>query len=171
MGGIITDNLGRSSGLIKGAAAPAGIVLLEAGYCTSSANGGYSTWASRGTSGAGGSYMAYGGPLTSSSESITWGSNPAIIFPSTGTYHIWGSFRCGSSGGIVSVDDGSYSASDGFMYLRAMANPGGQYRSMSFNCGFTVDDVSNDRLRFYTNTESFATGQGEGCSIIVAKFE
>ena len=169
MGGIIVDNRGRSSGLIKGAAAPAGIVLVESAYCSSSSgSGNYSTWASRGTGGVGGSYGEWAGPLPSSSESITWGSNPAITFPSTGTYHLWGNFRIGNVTGIVSVDDGGYSASDGFMYLRVHA-ASGQYKQVSVNFGYTVDDVSTDKLRFYTN-QVMATGQSEGASIIIAKF-
>ena len=175
MSGIIKDNVGRSSGLIKSAAAPAGTVLVGSAYCSSSSSAGnYSTWTSRVTGGVGGSYGEWGGALPSSSLAVTWGSNPAITFPATGVYQIWAHFRTNTdvTNMLVSVDDGSYGASNGFMYVRASNQSGhtDNYRHFGVNFGYTVDDTSNDVLRFYTN-QILKTGQSEGSSIIVAKFE
>ena len=175
MGGIISDNVGRSSGLIKSAAAPAGIVLVESGYMSSSpGSGGYTTWASRGTGGMGGSYGEWGGALAGSSESITWGST--IQFPSTGVYTIWFNARATAASSSsdrpqLVVDDGSYAASTGFFFSEGPYNVSGK-SVCSGGFGYTVDNVSNDYLRLYKMGNcSFNTGQQNGSSMIICKFE
>ena len=105
MGGIIADNVGRSSGLIKSAAAPAGTVLVDTAYCSSSGVHSYVTWAGRGTGSMGGSNGEWGGVLPSSTLAITWGT--LIAFPATGVYQIHFHSVMGNGTNVITVDDGS----------------------------------------------------------------
>jgi len=179
MGGIIADNVGRSSGLIKGAAAPAGIVLMESGYCTSSpGSAGYTTWANHGTAQftyySGNQTGSWGGVLADSTEAITWGS--VIAFPSTGIYHIWIHARFDSQGATemkLAIDDGHHGASDGFIYLvgqKSTANLSGE-DNMSLSFGYKVDDIGDDKIRMYKiGNTTLRTGETNGSQLVIAKF-
>jgi len=168
MGGIIADNVGRSSGLIKAAAAPAGTVLVDSAYASASGTNSYTTWAGRGTGSVGGSYGEWGGTLAGSSLGITWGS--LIAFPSTGVYQIWATFFMSNQTSFYGYwDDGSYSAENGFLATRSTTSSGG-YPCYSYNFALTVDDISNDKLRVWMSN-SVRTGLGEGSGMIIAKFE
>jgi len=178
MGGIISDNLGRSSGLIKGAAAPAGIVLMESGYCSSSpGSAGYATWANHGTSVftyySGAQTGSWGGVLADSTEAITWGS--VIAFPSTGIYHIWIHARFDSSHATemkLAIDDGHFGASDGFLELQGQksTNLTGE-DNMSLSFGYKVDDIGDDKIRTYkVGSTTMRTGESGGTQMVIAKF-
>ena len=167
MGGIIADNVGRSSGLIKSAAAPAGIVLVDTAYCSASSIGGYTTWTGRGTGSMGGSYGEWGGVLPSSTLAITWGST--IAFPATGVYQIHVHTVSGNAYLVCSVDDGSYGAGNSFMAGYGYTVSSG-FPHMGWVFSYTVDDISNDKLRFYTN-QAFRTGAHETTSLMISKFE
>jgi len=174
MGGIITDNVGRSSGLIKTASA-AGTVLVDCAYASSiPSSHGYVTWAGRGTGGMGGSYGEWGGVLASSSLAITWGST--ISFPATGVYQIWILVQTGQSPSYKSiwyVDDGSYGGGSGFAYVSTGLGVGSSNReTMSYQVAYTVDDISNDQLRVYKgNSNDAYAGINNGSNMIISKFE